>query len=223
MTSRKCQDQSGGCYRGGVGISITLPPPVACCMSSHVNKRQQNRSYCFTINNPNDTDASQLQALWDSGKVKYFIGGKEVGDEGTPHIQGYVMFKSPVAFSTLKGYLSRGHIEVARGTPQENIDYCSKDGDFIEHGTRPMTQAGKGQKGKEYWEAQLSAARQNRLEDVDPKLQLSHWRNLVAIRDYYLKDLGNEFRPGCKNYWLYGPTGSGKSRAVRGIVTGKRF
>lgn len=179
----------------------------------------RSRAYCFTINNHNDTDASQLQALCDSGKVKYLVAGKEVGEEGTPHIQGYCMFKSPTAFSTLKGFLSRAHIEVARGTPEENITYCTKDEDYIEFGDRPMTAKQAGEKGREYWETQLKAARENRLEDVDPKLQMSHWKNIVAIRDYYLKDLGNEYRPGIKNYWLHGPTRSGKSRAVREAFT----
>ena len=90
------------------------------------------RSYCFTINNWNNQDAKALQELWDSGKCKYFIAGKEVGEEGTPHIQGYVMFKNPVTFSTIKSFISRAHIEVARGTAEENIAYCSKDGDYIE-------------------------------------------------------------------------------------------
>ena len=228
MTSRnrvtKYQDiwlaNQRGAHRRGVGFSITLPPRVCSVhMSSNGNKRQQSRAraYCFTINNWNDTDADQLQQLCNSDKVKYFIGGKETGEEGTPHIQGYVMFKTPTAFSTVKGFLSRAHIEVARGTPEENIAYCSKDGNYIEHGDRPMTQEKKGERGREYWETQLKLARENKLEDVDPKLQLSHWKNLVAIRDYYLKDLGNEYRPDCKNYWLYGPTGTGT------IVTGKQL
>ena len=153
--------------------------------------------------------------MWDSGKVKYFIAGKEVGEEGTPHIQGYVQFKAQTAFSTIKGFISRAHIEIARGTPEENIAYCSKDGDYIEHGDRPLNQKQAGDKGREYWETQLKLARDNKLEEVDPKLQLSHWKNLVAIRDYYLKDLGNNYREECQNYWLWGPTGSGKSRAVR--------
>jgi hypothetical protein len=183
-------------------------------MSSNV-KPVKARAYCFTINNWNDTDASQLQALWDSGKVKYFVAGKETGEEGTPHIQGYVMFKNTAAFSTVKGFLSRAHIEVAKGSPEQNIEYCTKEGHFIEEGSRPMTAAKKGERGREYWEQQLKLAQENRIEECDAKLQLTHWKSLVAVRDYYLKDIGNEYRPGIKNYWLYGPTGSGKSRAVR--------
>jgi hypothetical protein len=188
-------------------------------MSNNNSSRQRARAYCFTINNWNDTDASQLQALWDSGKCKYFIAGKETGEEGTPHIQGYVMFKAQTSFSTLKSFISRAHIEVARGTAEENIAYCSKDGEYIEHGDRPMTSKQKGEKGKEYWESQWQLAVDNKLEDIDPKLKLTHWKTLVSIRDYYLKDLGNQFREGVKNYWLYGPTGTGKSRAVREAFT----
>lgn len=184
-------------------------------MSSNVSKRQQNRSYVFTINNWNETDASQIQSLCDSGKLKYLVAGKEVGESGTPHIQGYCVFKNPCAFSTVKGALSRAHIAVALGNAEENFAYCSKEGDYIEFGSRPMSSADKGLKGKEYWETQWKLAVDDKLDEIDPKLKLTHWKTLVSIRDYHLKDLGNQYRPGVKNYWLYGPTGTGKSRAVR--------
>jgi hypothetical protein len=153
--------------------------------------------------------------MYDSGKAKYVCVGKEVGEEGTPHLQGYVQFKNSVAFSTVKSMLSRAHIEVAKGTTEQNVAYCTKDGEFIELGNKPMDQKTKGDRGREYWESQLMLAKEGRFAEIDPKLQLTHFKTLVAIKQYYAKDLGNEYRPDCKNYWLYGPTGSGKSRSVR--------
>lgn len=93
------------------------------------------RSYCFTVNNYTFDD---LYAFLDI-EAKYKCFGFEEGENGTPHMQGYIQFANPKHFSALKKELPRAHIEVAKGTPQQNIDYCSKANtdDFYEFGDRP--------------------------------------------------------------------------------------
>lgn len=94
---------------------------------------------CFTLNNPADTDLAAVQALdW----VKYGCVGKETGEAGTPHLQGYLNLKKRTALATiirnLRGALSKApHVEPCKGNPDQNIAYCSKDGDFVEWGERP--------------------------------------------------------------------------------------
>lgn len=76
--------------------------------------------------------------------MEYMICGFEKGDkEETPHIQGYVFFKKKKRLSFLKKLWPRGHFEVARGSPQQNYAYCSKDGLFHEHGTLPKGQGSR--------------------------------------------------------------------------------
>jgi hypothetical protein len=98
------------------------------------------RNICFTINNYDDIDVNSLKLLF-SDKGKYLVYGHEVGDSGTPHLQGYIELKGQYVLNTLKKYLPRAHIEARRGTPQEAAEYCKKDGDFIELGE--MTQQGE--------------------------------------------------------------------------------
>lgn len=69
---------------------------------------------------------------------EYIVTGFEVGQEGTQHIQGYCHYKNAVSFNTVKGCLPRAHIEKARGSPEQNYDYCTKDGDYIEFGELPQ-------------------------------------------------------------------------------------
>lgn len=173
------------------------------------------RSYCFTINNWTDDDAYELQALCDHPRLKYFIAGKEQGKEGTPHIQGYCQFRAPVAFQTIKKLITRAHIEIAEGTPEQNITYCSKEGDYIEHGERPLTKAEQGARGAQYWSDQLALCKSGRIDECDAKLVLTHYKTLKSIADDYAHDLGNDYCPHVYNYWLYGPTRTGKSRAAR--------
>lgn len=90
------------------------------------------RNICFTINNPTGTE---LQTLRDWEKVGYYVSGNEIGEKGTPHLQGYLEFTDKVSLSTIKQYIPRAHIEQRRGTQQQAIDYCKKDGDYTTYGT----------------------------------------------------------------------------------------
>jgi len=47
-----------------------------------------SRAWCYTINNFTEEDRDGLRAL----TCAYNIFGYERGDEGTPHLQGYVQF-----------------------------------------------------------------------------------------------------------------------------------
>lgn len=100
----------------------------------------QSRFWCFTLNNYDDDDIARLEQAGDS--VSYLCFGKEVGDSGTPHLQGTVVFKKKVRFSGVKSVVGdRAHVEVCRRL-SESIDYCKKDGDFTEIGTVPVRKAG---------------------------------------------------------------------------------
>ena len=63
-----------------------------------------------------------------------WIGGEEVGESGTPHIQGYVEFPKKVRPIGYKGIPKEIHWEKAKSGKESNIKYCTKDGGRI-HGT----------------------------------------------------------------------------------------
>lgn len=89
-------------------------------------------NWCFTLNNYGQADIDRLLALGD--KVKYLVAGKEVGESGTPHLQGYFSSKARLRFRQAKALIGGNpHIEVSR-TPAASITYCKKDGDFFEVG-----------------------------------------------------------------------------------------
>lgn len=69
------------------------------------------------------------QLLRDHGdRVVY---QQEVGDNGTPHLQGYIEFKRKQRFTAITRIFSDHnaiHWEAAGGTRDENVDYCTKTG-----------------------------------------------------------------------------------------------
>lgn len=87
----------------------------------------KSRGWCFTLNNYTDTETHQIIEYC---KSKKYIIGKEVGENGTPHLQGYIYSKNAIRFSTLKKICSRWHLEKAKGSMEDNRKYCSKEGNF---------------------------------------------------------------------------------------------
>lgn len=87
------------------------------------------KRWCFTLNNFTEKEiCSIVPTIYK--KCNIGIIGKEVGESGTPHLQGYIEFKSktrPLTHFKLK----RIHWEKCKGNRESNIEYCSKDGNVI--------------------------------------------------------------------------------------------
>lgn len=80
--------------------------------------------WLFTLNNytPQDEEAfSANQALFRGACY-----GREVGEQGTPHLQAFVSFAKQVRGSTLAKIWPRAHMSVAKASPWINWLYCSK-------------------------------------------------------------------------------------------------
>lgn len=100
---------------------------------------RQSKTWCFTINNPTVDDRQNLVTLSTSQHFSYLVFGNEIGDSGTPHIQGFVIFNVRKRFQTAKDLIGgRAHLEAARGTDYQAAEYCKKDGDFAEFGDSPV-------------------------------------------------------------------------------------
>jgi len=98
----------------------------------------QGCNWCFTLNNYDEKELSSLrEAFSQADKVRYAVFGREVGKEGTPHLQGFVSFKLKARLTAAKAVVGdRAHLEVCKGSPEQNFDYCTKGNDFEEFGSR---------------------------------------------------------------------------------------
>jgi len=164
------------------------------------------KHWVFTINNPLQADQDQVAALTRS--TEYYIAANEVGESGTPHIQGYLCLLKKRRRTAVSKLLPRARLDVMRGTPLEASDYCKKGGDFHEEGTLPI---GAGLANKRNWEAIRSAAKEGRFDDIDAGVYVQHYQNLKRIRADHPPVLSqidtlNNF------LWYYGPPGTGKSK-----------
>lgn len=90
-------------------------------------KPARQRNWCFTLNNPGALLHPEADG-WSSHAVTYCIYSEEVGEGGTPHLQGYLEFSKKASLGAccaLPG-LHGAHFEARRGTQAEAIAYCEK-------------------------------------------------------------------------------------------------
>lgn len=96
------------------------------------------KRWCFTINNYNDDIQEQVRGIANDNETGYLVYGRERGDAGTPHLQGYVIFNKRFTLNQVRNKFGcNPHLEVSRGTPSQASNYCKKDGDFEEFGDLP--------------------------------------------------------------------------------------
>jgi len=94
---------------------------------------QKSRNVCFTLNNP---ELEEISDLLLNDRSTYIIFGFETGEQGTEHIQGYIEWKDVMRMNEMKNVIKRAHFEVRRGSQDQAIEYCKKDGDWYEFGEK---------------------------------------------------------------------------------------
>lgn len=103
------------------------------------------RYWCFTLNNYSSDDENLLANLCSSNPDFAYVGyGRERAQSGTSHLQGFFELRKRVPRSVLKAHLgARFHLEVRKGSFEQNVVYCSKEGDFQSFGERVSLGQGK--------------------------------------------------------------------------------
>lgn len=158
----------------------------------------KSRNFTFTYNNYPST------LLVDELACKYIIYGKEVGESGTPHLQGFVSFPSPHTLVSVIKKLPGCHVEVARNAVAA-VEYCKKEGQFTERGEAPLSPKEAADKGvSQRW----ALAKEGRFTELPPENIKTYEyikRKFTEVAD--IDTLDHE--------WRFGPSGSGKSRSTR--------
>lgn len=104
-------------------------------------ERVKARHWVFTLNHWTDAELEALEHWVEIYGGKYIIFGFEHGAQGTRHLQGYVEFDGPTTrkhvVETLGG---RAYCDVRFGTQKQAIDYCKKEGNWWESGSKALGQ-----------------------------------------------------------------------------------
>lgn len=138
-----------------VATSDHNPPGYDVPFPEEVDSRRQGKRWCFTLNNPRPSDCFSEDDCINPEHFSYLIIGNEVAPKtGTPHLQGFIIFKDKVRLSWIINNIfvnpetgkGRASWFLCRGSPEQNIKYCSKGGDFKAMGDPGVRSRGAGHK-----------------------------------------------------------------------------
>lgn len=173
------------------------------------------RNWVGTCNNFGDRHIDRVKECVANGTMKYAIIGSEgKGENKTPHLQCTFVFKNARQLNGIKEMLGKKwHLEPCANV-MKSIEYCKKEGDFLELGEAPLNQEQKGQRSKTDWGLVLDKAKRGDWDGIDPKIQLTCYR---AIEFHQMRTIRSSELPDTLETmeWHYGATGLGKSRGAR--------
>lgn len=182
----------------------------------------RTKYWCFTINNPEDNAYENLRQLYPE-TCSYIVFQLEQGEQGTPHIQGYICLKTRARLAGIRRIIPRAHIEHARGTAEENRNYCTKEPrlqEIVELGNMPQT--------RESHQSDLADAAERivsgeSIASVARQLPTTYVRNFRGLRNLQAMFRPPEERPNNIVVWLHGPSGTGKSRLAYTLAGGNAY
>ncbi|QMW68902.1 replication-associated protein [Crucivirus-429] len=203
-----------------------------------MSKRNRAVCCCFTLNNYTPAEVKAIRG--DTTHYKWLCYGEEVGESGTPHLQGAfsVNGSSSIAYATLHTYpgMARASFRKSIGTFQQNIDYCFKGdlshdaymtGGKRQHpdwGRNAVTffsgkapEPGKSHKLREAANLIISGAKVEELARTEEfaSTVVQYNRGLLYVEAC---NVPPRLRPPAI-FWLYGKTGFGKTRCSMRFAT----
>lgn len=168
--------------------------------SGNTSPRTYAKNWCLTIfeDNPVKFDEKEMQFL--------IYQREKCPTTEKKHYQTYIQFKTKKYFTTIKKLYPNAHIEVARGSPQDNIDYCSKEETRIEKTTMFGTSITQGTRTDLKLAYKLAA--EGKFGEIDEGTAIKYSKGLKWIFEIKSKPSQREH---LKIIALIGESGSGKS------------
>lgn len=184
------------------------------------------KNWCGTINDFEDSEVEAngpgdwLRALVFNSVATYAVGQVEEGEEEHHrHLQVFLQLKNPHRLSWLKRHVHQGaHWEPMRGTAQQASAYCKKEDTRVqgpwEYGT--LITKGKRPGLDEAIELVRSGTPLKEVIEAFPAIWVHHGRGLLDLRQRLQLECDRRvFGDQGPEVWvLWGPSGTGKSRAV---------
>ena len=184
----------------------------------------RSRCWQFTVNNYERLSQETIDDVKRRlSAAKYWVIGEETAPStGTPHWQGFIWTHNAVRFGTIQDMLAGTGAHITRGDNKafNQMEYCKKEGKFMEYGEPPVSQKRKGEQGAEAqkakWRRIWDLAYDGKLEEIaeeNPQVAIVH---INKIKEVSMLKIGNkkDLDDVCGE-WFVGKSGTRKSTTAR--------
>lgn len=146
-------------------------------------------------------------------ECEYMVYGREIGEQETPHLQGFIKFRSPRSFNAVRNLLPRAHVEICRSVGA-SIQYCRKDGNVFEKGIEPHKNGGDSKEERINKNKRLLTVPLQELID-NGELSANQIPVIKKARIIMAQEHAPYEHDDVRGVWIWGPPGVGKSRKAR--------
>lgn len=218
--------------RGALPAEDGCSDSGASCSTTGTIEPSRGRAFVFTWNNYEPVHEESLRKECEGSNVRYCCFGREKAPTtGTPHLQGVLYFRNPRVKRGVINFFRRiggngVYIEPMRGSLAQAIAYSKKDGDFWEHGIPPKdagSRVAAGKREKKRWASIRAACEAQQYADLPDDFVCRYPGNPQRIFQLALAAKATKERDVLENYWLWGETGTGKSRSARAWCRAKGY
>lgn len=173
-----------------------------------------SKSWIFTLNNPTEDEIKNMHA-WQA-EVNRMVVAREIGESGTPHLQGTITFKRAYRLSALKKLSSRAHWEIAKAA-QDSLYSMKLDANVIFNvDNRKQGSRTDLKRLRDQIVAGETSSKKICLEE-DPMVYHQYGRTIEKIEQLNAAKKWRTWET--KGIWYWGATGVGKSvKAMEGYT-----
>lgn len=180
-------------------------------MEQKLNNSGKARNLVFTLNNYDKIENYEEGLNKLAEDAKYLVYGFEIGESGTPHIQGYIEFKSPRSYKNINNmyFSNKAYMATRKGSSQQASDYCKKEGNFKEFGE--ISKQGERADLNELKNKILNG--ETNIDDIvenNTEAYHQYGRTLEKVEEVRNKRIYRTEMT--KGIWYYGESGVGKTK-----------
>lgn len=209
------------------GPDVAAQRPLVANSQEEAGPRSQALYWIGTLNNYTLADLeyfeSQLKPI-----ATYYVCGKEIAPTtNTPHLQFFFALKAKKTSVSLHKIWPKCSLFVKskKSTMAQASDYCKKEGNFFEWGILPVNTGSPGLKviADNYAET-VDLAKKGDMSAINPEHMLKYFGAIKKIQqEFKIQPANLTWAEGDQpNWWIHGPTGTGKSYLARDML-GQKF
>lgn len=184
----------------------------------------KKRAFLLTFNEDPVKNCNICVAKFKTLKsCDYLIWCKEFNKAGNEHTHLYVHFTNAYAIPEKLRNLTKMHIDVAKGSPKQNIDYVKKEGEKWQHKKSYQKTEIMEEWGSAPTQGQLSISELREVKNSDDLPDWKQYNVWKQVQNEPKKYKVGQWHKNVEVYYIQGPSGVGKSFKAEQLIAEKGF